>query len=79
MRATLSPSLSESLAVSAIEAAEMLHVSERHIWALQSSGRIPRPVKLGRCVRWPVDELRDWLAAGAPERGKWENARTKDA
>jgi predicted DNA-binding transcriptional regulator AlpA len=52
----------------------MLGMSERHVWAMNSSGRLPRPVRLGRSVRWPVDELRQWLAAGARERSHWEQA-----
>ncbi|GAG12676.1 unnamed protein product, partial [marine sediment metagenome] len=34
-----------------------------------------RPVHFGRAVRWPVEELKAWLAAGAPERSKWETMR----
>ena len=75
MKSSLSPEFAEVLAVSAKGAARMLGVSERHLWALNSSGRLPRPVNLGRSVRWPVEELRAWLAAGSPERGKWETTR----
>ncbi|MHC4400198.1 MAG: helix-turn-helix transcriptional regulator [Planctomycetota bacterium] len=66
--------LSEShrFALPAAELAKLLGVSERHVWALNASGRLPRPVRLGRAVRWPVEELRNWLAAGAPERSRWE-------
>jgi len=30
------------------------------------------PVRLGRKVLWVTDELRRWLAAGAPPRLRWE-------
>ena len=69
------PAAIEPLALSAGQAAQALNVSERHFWALNSSGRLPRPVRFGRAVRWPVDELRAWLAAGSPERGPWESSR----
>ena len=63
------------LVVSAKEAAKMLSVSERHFWAQNSRGRIPRPVRIGRSVRWRVDELKAWVAAGMPERSRWEAMR----
>ena len=63
------------LALPAADVARLLGISERHVWALNSSGRLPRPIRLGRAVRWPVDELRAWLAAGAPPRDRWEAMR----
>jgi len=60
------------LALSASEVAETLGISERHLWSLHAAGLVPRPVSLGRSKRWPVDELRAWLAAGSPPRDKWE-------
>lgn len=68
------------LAVDAAGVARLLSCSERHVWGLHSSGRLPMPIKAGRAVRWSVDELREWLLAGAPPREKWqakkEEART---
>lgn len=63
---------SERLAIPAFEVAKLLNVSERHIWAMTSSGRLPRPIRLGRSVRWNRAELQEWLAAGAPPRDRWE-------
>ena len=53
----------------------VLSISKRHVAALNSSGKIPRPIKLGRRTVWVADELRAWLAAGAPERSRWESLR----
>ena len=66
---------SDCLALRAADVAKMLGISERHLWALNSSGRLPRPVRFGRSVRWPLEELKTWLAAGAPERSRWEGMR----
>ncbi len=66
---------SQRLALPAADVAKMRGISERHLWALNSSGRLPRPVRFGRAVRWPVAELKAWLAAGAPERSRWETMR----
>jgi predicted DNA-binding transcriptional regulator AlpA len=66
---------SVALAISAAEVARLLGVSERHLWALDASERVPRPIRLGRSVRWSLDELRAWISAGAPGRAEWEALR----
>jgi predicted DNA-binding transcriptional regulator AlpA len=69
---TTTPVQIDKLLVDAREAARLLDISERHLWALHSSGRLgPRPTALGRSKRWRVEELRAWLAAGAPSRDRW--------
>ena len=67
--------VTDHLAISASELAKRLEISERHVWALHSSGRLPRPIRFGRAVRWSVRELEEWLAAGAPTRSRWEEMR----
>lgn len=62
----------DCLAYSAAELAKQLHCSARHIAALNASGRIPAPIRLGRCTRWLRSEIVEWLAASAPCRDKWE-------
>ena len=69
------PSAPERLALTAGEVADLLGVSLRHVRSLHSSGRLPRPVRFGRAVRWNVEELRAWLAAGSPPRDQWEDMR----
>ncbi len=40
---------------------------------LHNKGRLgPRPVRLGRLVRWRRDELEAWIKAGLPWREVWE-------
>ena len=75
MRTTTHATERDCLALPAADVAKLLGISERHLWSLNSSGRLPRPVRFGRAVRWPVEELRAWLAAGAPERSRWETMR----
>jgi predicted DNA-binding transcriptional regulator AlpA len=72
MKKTLHYQESECLALPAKAVAELLNISERHLWTLHASGRLPRPIRLGRATRWRADELRAWLAAGAPSRDCWE-------
>lgn len=38
--------------------------SPRHIYRLADAGRMPAPVRLGSLVRWDLDEIDRWIAAG---------------
>ena len=58
----------ESLAVRPKDAAKLLGIGERLLWSLTNRGEIPC-VRLGRCVIYPVDQLRTWLGSRA-EGGK---------
>jgi excisionase family DNA binding protein len=46
--------------------ATMLACSERHVYRLSDSGRMPRPRKLGALVRWHRKSIMDWIEAGCP-------------
>ena len=63
---------SDSAVLTANAAAALLGISERHVWSLHASGRLPRPIRLGRSVRWRRGELLEWLDAGCPPRDRWE-------
>ena len=62
----------QPLAVSAKQLAGMLDLSVRTIRTMDAAGKLPRGIRIGRSVRWPVDELRAWLDAGCPDRASWE-------
>jgi excisionase family DNA binding protein len=64
--------VAQALAVSARELAEMLDVSLRQIWRLNSAGKLPKPIRLGGSVRWNRQEVTDWFEAGCPDRKTWE-------
>jgi predicted DNA-binding transcriptional regulator AlpA len=66
------------IAVAAAQAATMFGISRAQWWKLHAMGKVPMPIYLGtKAPRWRVDELRAWVAAGAPDRQTWE--RTKDS
>ena len=44
------------------QAAQMLAISERTLWALAASGEIPR-VRVGRSIRYDIEDLRRFIAA----------------
>jgi len=50
-------------------------VGESTWWRLHSAGKVPKPNKLGGKTLWRVQELRDWIAAGCPDRARWEAIR----
>ena len=50
----------------------MLALSKRQVFRLNSSGKIPAPIRIGGAVRWDSQTISDWLAAGAPDRKTWE-------
>jgi excisionase family DNA binding protein len=57
------------------ELAAALGLAVRTVRKMNSSGKLPRPVRFGRAVRWRVAEIQSWLAAGAPSRDRWEAKR----
>jgi excisionase family DNA binding protein len=68
----------ESGLVNVKAAAALVGCSDRHVWGLARSGRMPRPVRLGRAVRWRRAELLAWIQAGCPARERWEALRRKE-
>jgi prophage regulatory protein len=55
------------------ELAIRLNVSKRTLWRLRSDGRVPPPLRLGGVVRWRLDEVQNWIAAGCPAIKSREN------
>jgi len=74
-RVTAAPIEIESLCVDRAGLAAMLNVSVRQIDRLDSGGRLPAALTLGRCKRWYVEEVKAWIAAGAPPRSRWNASR----
>jgi predicted DNA-binding transcriptional regulator AlpA len=64
------------LLLNADQAAALCGVSAATWYRFRSAGRCPAPLILSRgCVRWRAQELRDWIAAGCPDRKTWEALR----
>lgn len=49
-----------ALLLNANQAAEALAISPRKLWSMTSSGEVPC-LRIGRSVRYSVDELRRWI------------------
>lgn len=58
------PATPTPLALRPKDAAPALGIGERKLWELTKAGAIPC-VRVGRCVMYPVDELRAWLSTEA--------------
>lgn len=59
------------------EAAKLLDISERALWGFAKSGRIMKPIFIGRSVRWNAHELRRWADAGGPSNDDWLKLKEK--
>lgn len=67
--------LNQARVIDAQQLAEILNLSVRTVRRLDSSGKLPRPLRIGGAVRWSLEEISAWIAAGCPDRQKWENTR----
>jgi predicted DNA-binding transcriptional regulator AlpA len=61
-----------AMAVDANRLAALLDLSLRTVRRLDSSGKLPRPVRIGGAVRWRLNEIEAWLEAGCPDRQRWD-------
>lgn len=55
--------------------AEMLSVSKRQVFRLNSCGKLPQPIRIGGSVRWTESSIQSWLTAGAPDRKTFDAMR----
>ena len=63
----------DEIAVSVLRLARLLGISVRHVRRMEAESLLgPRPIRLGRCVRYRVSEIEEWVAAGAPNRARWD-------
>ena len=65
-RTALSDALPHLMTVG--DVAELLSVSIRTVWRLDSAGKLPSPLRIGRSVKWRRHEIIDWLERDCPPR-----------
>ena len=56
---------------------QCLRISQRQCWRMSKRGLLPAPLRIGRCVRWRLSEISEWLQAGSPARDQWETMRAE--
>ena len=64
--------VTEALMVRSTTAAAMIGVSPRHWRRLDSAGRLPESVRLGKCKLYRVRDLVLWCERGCPDRQQLE-------
>lgn len=64
--------------LTACDFAARLHISERELWRMRSSGKLPSPVELGpKLIRWDRSEILDWIDAACPCQKSWDLLKAK--
>jgi predicted DNA-binding transcriptional regulator AlpA len=48
------------------QVARVCQFSPRHVLRMAEAGRMPPPVKVGRCARWSRRTIENWITAGCP-------------
>jgi len=59
------------LLLTAAQVAQTLGVSKRQVFRLNSSAKIPAPIKIAGATRWRAQEIAAWIRAAAPDRKTW--------
>jgi excisionase family DNA binding protein len=59
--------------ITAVQFAQLLNVSERTLYRLKSSGKLPTPIVLGGLVRWRVTEVHQWIDQGCPPNSDFQD------
>jgi len=77
MSATINVS-AEPLALTIRDLAALLRRSEPSLHRDNAAGRLPRPIRLNKSLRWLRSEILEWLGMGCPTREQFE-ARKKAA
>lgn len=57
------------------ELAAFLGVSRATVCRMNSAGKLPRPIRFNRAVRWDCWTIEEWVSDGCPPRDKWEAER----
>lgn len=68
----------DALAVSVKEMADLLPFSKRTLRRMDATGKLPRAHRVGGKKLWILDDLRQWVVLGFPDREKFEEL-TKNA
>lgn len=52
------------------DVAEICGIAPETVRRLTDRGAMPAPVRLGRAVRYRLDEIHEWIDAGCPDLSK---------
>ena len=54
------------------QVAAHLNISVRQVWRLNSTGRLPKPVRIGSCVRFRTRDIINYVDMRCPNREAFE-------
>lgn len=54
------------------EVADLIKATTRHVEKMVAAGKMPRPMYIGKSVRWKKDTVQNWLAQGCPSQQEEE-------
>ena len=57
------------------ELGDILNVSKRTIYRLNSSGKIPSPIRINGAVRWRESDIEQWIQLDCIDRKSFENMK----
>lgn len=66
--------MSELLTVK--DLSQSLRISTRQVWKLLSAGKLPKPVRISRSVRWARESIDRWVSMGCPSADIFEAAKS---
>jgi len=58
--------MSEMFLITLEELAGLLHLSPRTLQRKLSAGELPKPIRIGRSIRWQVTTIHKWIQDGCP-------------
>lgn len=66
------PPEDEALLMDTREVAKLLKISDRTVFSMHTNGEMPKPVRIGRAVRWGRVEIKAWVDEGCPSASEWK-------
>lgn len=63
----------DALLVDTAGVGHLCGLSSRTIRRMDSAAMLPRALSCGSSKRWRIQEIRDWVASGCPDRKTWES------
>jgi len=64
--------MSNTNLISAKTVAQIFSLSKRQVFRLNSSGKIPAPVRVNGAIRWRESDIERWIALSCPDRQTFE-------
>lgn len=56
-----------SILLDVVDVARLLRCSSRTVRRVAEAGRMPKPVRIGRLLRWNREQICEWVHQGCPE------------